>query len=114
VASRVGGEPGEDGFLGLCCMGASAEKPRQCEVPHVANATPAPASAWGGRWEVRMRKIGSFAIVAGLILAATGFGVWAASRTTNHAKAGAKGVNVEDTREGIPVGGGLFIVPPVY
>lgn len=60
-----------------------------------------------------MRSISSFVIV-GLILAATGIGVWAASRTTNHAKAGAKAVNVENTREGVPVGGGLFVMPPVY
>ena len=57
-----------------------------------------------------MRSISSFVIVAGLILAATGIGVWAASRTTNQAKA----VKVEDTREGVPVGGGLFVMPPVY
>ena len=62
-----------------------------------------------------MRKVSSFVLVAGLILAATGFGVWAASRTSHHAKAGAKGVHVEDPREGgIPVGGGLFVVPTVY
>jgi hypothetical protein len=30
-----------------------------------------------------MRKISSFVIVVSLILAATGFGVWAASRTTD-------------------------------
>ena len=61
-----------------------------------------------------MRSISSFVIVVGLILAATGIGVWAASRTTNHTKAGAKAVNVENTREGVPVGGGLFVMPPVY
>ena len=61
-----------------------------------------------------MRSISTFVIVVGLILAATGIGVWAASRTTNHAKAGAKAVNVEDTREGVPVGGGLFVMPPVF
>jgi hypothetical protein len=59
-----------------------------------------------------MRKISSFVIVASLILAATGIGVWAASRTTNNAKAGAKAVKVEDTHEGTPVG--LFVMPPVY
>lgn len=57
----------------------------------------------------QMRKISSFVIVVGLILAATSFGVWAASRTTNQAN-----VNVEDTREGTPVGGGLFAMPLVY
>ena len=61
-----------------------------------------------------MRSISSFVIVAGLILAATGIGVWAASRTANHTKASAKTVNVEDTREGIPVGGGPFVKLPVY
>ena len=55
-----------------------------------------------------MRKISSFVIVVSLILAATGFGVWAASRTTNQAN-----VTVEDTREGIPVSD-LFVMPPVY
>ena len=43
-----------------------------------------------------MRKISSFVIVVSLILTATGFGVWAASRTTNQAN-----VTVKDTREGI-------------
>jgi hypothetical protein len=52
-----------------------------------------------------MRKISSFVVIASLILGATGIGVWAASRATNH-------VNVEATREGIPVGGaGIFVVP---
>jgi uncharacterized protein YraI len=55
-----------------------------------------------------MRKLNSLAVVvAGLILAATGIGVWAASRSTNHTN-----VNVESG--GAPVGGGLFIMPPVY
>jgi hypothetical protein len=54
-----------------------------------------------------MRKISSFVIVVSLILVATGFGVWAASRTTNHA-------NVQDTHGGFPVGGRLSIMPPVY
>jgi hypothetical protein len=54
-----------------------------------------------------MRKISSFVIIMGLVLAATGFGVWAASRTTNHA-------NVQDTHGGIPAGGGIFIMPAVY
>jgi hypothetical protein len=61
-----------------------------------------------------MRRISSFVIVVSLILAATGIGVWAASRTTNHAKSGAKGVHVEQPRDGgIPVGG-LFVMPPLY
>ena len=55
----------------------------------------------------QMRKISSFVIVVGLILTATGFGVWAASRTTDH-------VNVQDTHGGFPVGGRLSIMPPVY
>ena len=54
-----------------------------------------------------MRKISSFVINVGLILATTAIGVWAASRTTNH-------VNVEDTREAVPASGGLFIMPSVY
>jgi hypothetical protein len=54
-----------------------------------------------------MRKISSFVIVVSLILAATGFGVWAASRTTDH-------VNVQDTHAGYPVGGRLSIMTPVY
>ena len=57
-----------------------------------------------------MRKISPLVIVASLILAVAGVGVWTASTTTNHAKA----VNVEDTREGKPVGGGLFVMPLVY
>jgi ABC-type uncharacterized transport system permease subunit len=61
-----------------------------------------------------MRMISSFVIVVSLILAATGIGIWAASRTTNHAKAGAKGVHVEDLREGGILVGGLFAMPPVY
>jgi hypothetical protein len=44
-----------------------------------------------------MRRITSFVIVVSLILAATGIGVWAASRTSDHAKAGAKSVQVELT-----------------
>jgi hypothetical protein len=55
-----------------------------------------------------MRKIGSVVIVVGLILAATGIGVWAASRTTSQAN-----VNVEDTRHGIPVGR-LLVMPLIY
>ena len=53
-----------------------------------------------------MRKIGSFVIAVGLILAATGIGVWAASRTTHQAN-----VHVEDAREGLPVGR-LRVMPP--
>ena len=55
-----------------------------------------------------MCKIGSFVIVVGLFLAATGIEVWAASRTTHQAN-----VNVEDTRHGIPVGR-LLVMPLVY
>ena len=99
---------GLGGALGLV---PAQKNPRQCGVLHLGLRQPPP---WGGRWEVRMRSISSFVIVVGLILAATGIGVWAASRTTNHAKAGAKAVNVEDTREGVPLGGGLFVMPPVY
>lgn len=61
-----------------------------------------------------MCKISTFVIVASLILAATGIGVWAASRTANHATASTKTVHVEDTSEGIPVGGGPFVKLPVY
>ena len=57
---------------------------------------------------IAMRKLGSLAIVASLILAATGIGVWAASRTTHQAK-----VNVEDAREGSPVGR-VRVMPMVY
>jgi hypothetical protein len=87
------------GLGGRAGPGASAEKP---------------SAMWGpSRCERDVcASLRSFVIVAGLILAATGIGVWAASRTTNHAKAGAKAVNVE--REGVPVGGGLFVMPPVY
>jgi hypothetical protein len=62
-----------------------------------------------------MRRLSSFAIVVGLILAVTGFGVWAASRTTHHAKvAGAKGVYVEDPRDGAIPAGGLSVTPPIH
>jgi hypothetical protein len=50
-------------------------------------------------------RTSSFAIVVVLIVAATGFGVWAAARTNPHD---------EDPHHGSPVGGGLFVVPPVY
>jgi hypothetical protein len=53
-----------------------------------------------------MHKISSFVILVNLILAATGFGVWAASRTTNPA-------NV-DTHGGPPVGGRISVLPPVF
>ncbi|HET9538403.1 MAG TPA: hypothetical protein VFP43_24150 [Mesorhizobium sp.] len=56
----------------------------------------------------QMRKLGSFVIAVSLILAATGIGVWAASRTTHQAN-----VDVEDTRHGIPVGR-LLVMPLVY
>jgi len=52
-------------------------------------------------------RISSFVIVVSLVLTATGFGVWAASRTTDH-------VYVQDTHGGFPVGGRLSIMPPVY
>ena len=52
-----------------------------------------------------MRKVSSFVLVAGLILAATGFGVWAASRTTNPANVDTHGV--------LPVGGRMSVLPPV-
>ena len=55
-----------------------------------------------------MRKLGSFVIAVSLILAATGIGVWAASRTTHQAK-----VNVEDAREGAPVGR-ILVAPLVH
>ena len=61
-----------------------------------------------------MCKISTFVIAASLIMAATGIGVWAASRTANHEKASAKTVTVEDTREGIPLGGAPFVKLPVY
>ena len=51
-------------------------------------------------------RISSFVIVVSLILTATGFGVWAASWTTDHA-------NV-DTHGGPPVGGHISVLPPVY
>jgi len=65
-ARGLGGAPGS--------VVPAQKNPRQCGVLHVVNATSAPASALG-RWEVRMRSISSFVIVAGLILAATGIGV---------------------------------------
>jgi hypothetical protein len=55
-----------------------------------------------------MRKIGSIVIAVGLILAATGIGVWAASRTTHQAN-----VHVEDARHGIAVGR-LLVIPLAY
>ena len=51
-------------------------------------------------------RISSFAIVVALILAATGFGVWAASRTAHNG-------HDEDLRHGTPVGGGIYILPPI-
>jgi hypothetical protein len=61
-----------------------------------------------------MRRISSFVIVVGLILAATGIGVLAASRTAHHTNAGAKGGHVEDPREGGIPAGSLFIMPSLY
>jgi hypothetical protein len=54
-------------------------------------------------------RISSFAIVVALIVAATGFGVWAAAMTAHH-----ENPHGEDLHHGNPVGGGLFVVPPVY
>jgi len=48
---------------------------------------------------MQMRKISSLVVIASLIAAATGVGVWAASATTNQA------VNVVDSRGAIPVEG---------
>jgi hypothetical protein len=55
-----------------------------------------------------MRDISSFAIAVGLILAATAFGVWAASRVHQ------PNPQAEDLHQGTPVGGGLYVIPPVY
>ena len=52
-------------------------------------------------------RTSSFAIVVALIVAATGFGVWAAARTAHHG-------DPHDKDLGSPVGGGLFVLPPVY
>jgi hypothetical protein len=49
-------------------------------------------------------RTSSFAIVVALIVAATGFGVWAAARTNPHD---------EDLHHGSPVGGGVFELTPV-
>jgi len=51
-------------------------------------------------------RISSFAIVVALILATTVFGVWAASRTAHN--------GAEDLHHGTPVGGGVYVMPPVY
>ena len=50
-------------------------------------------------------RISTIAIVVALIVAATGFGVWAASRTADDG---------DDLHHGTPVGGGIYIMPPVY
>ncbi len=50
-------------------------------------------------------RISSFVIVVALIVAATGFGVWAASRTAH---------NGDPHNEGTPVGGGIYVMPPIY
>ena len=42
-----------------------------------------------------------FVMVAGLVLAAAGFGVWAASRTTNH-------------HANVAVSGHISVMPPVF
>jgi hypothetical protein len=54
-------------------------------------------------------RISSFAIVVALIVAATGFGVWAASRTAHHGDP-----HDEELHHGTPVGGGVYVMPPVY
>jgi len=46
-----------------------------------------------------MRKISSLIVIASLIMAATGIGVWAASATTNQA------VNVVASGSGLPAEG---------
>jgi hypothetical protein len=55
-----------------------------------------------------MRKIIFIAAAAALILT-TSVGEWVAS-TTAHDRA----VNVHNFRGGTPVGGGAFVMPPVY
>ena len=55
-----------------------------------------------------MRKIIFIAAAAALILT-TSVGGWVAS-TTAHDRA----VNVQNFRGGTPVGGGVFVMPPVY
>ena len=55
-----------------------------------------------------MSKI-SFVIATAAIILTAGFGGWVAS-TTAHDRA----VHVENYRGGTPVGGGLFVMPPVY
>jgi hypothetical protein len=52
-----------------------------------------------------MRWITLFVLIAGLVLAAACIGVWAASRTTDHANL--------DTRGEPPVGGRIQM-PPVF
>jgi UDP-N-acetylmuramyl pentapeptide phosphotransferase/UDP-N-acetylglucosamine-1-phosphate transferase len=54
-----------------------------------------------------MRKI-SFVIAAMALILTAGVGGWVAS-TTAHDRA----ANVENHRGGTPVGGGLFVMPPV-
>jgi hypothetical protein len=54
-----------------------------------------------------MRKI-SFVIAATALILTAGVGGWVAS-TTAHDRA----ANVENHRGGTPVGGGLFVMPPV-
>jgi hypothetical protein len=58
---------------------------------------------------ITVRNISSFVIIVGLILAVTGFGVWAASMTPYRVKA-----HVEDTRGAIPIGGLFLVNPLVY
>jgi hypothetical protein len=55
-----------------------------------------------------MRKI-SFVIAAAAIILTAGFGGWVAS-TTGHDRA----AGVQNYHGGTPVGGGLFVMPPVY
>jgi hypothetical protein len=68
----------------------------------------APRQRQAGAEEGAMRT-SSFAIVVALIVAATGFGVWAAARTAHH-----ENPHDQDLHHGSPVGGGLFVMPPVY
>jgi len=58
-------------------------------VSYFTLRTPRPRQSppWAESGEARMRKLNSFAVVAGLILAATGIGVWAASRSAGGGQA---------------------------
>jgi hypothetical protein len=56
-----------------------------------------------------MHKVCLFVIATALVLLAAGTGRWVASTTAHET-----GANVENFRGGTPVGGGLFVMPPVY